>query len=457
MPDHLPPPTDTPRAAAGTMVDAETGQFVGRIWVNNEDKPRDGRLAKAAAVGRVRARWNKSDFRRFQNGLTQRRRDKDAKALAKVFAEAENIPVFKEALDWARANGIEFFVDRTCTKYVGAYYTGGTGVIGINQRVMDKPALAAIFLTHEIRHAWQDTQGLLGHSLKPDFAQEAIRTALIEADAMAFEMLAAHQSARATLKKREAGSGLPKDLAIRLKRIEKYLENENADLWRGFKGWFESPRARIYSDGIAQRMGAMLGMAEAKPKDKKYEFKPTSQPPPPHAPIDITQDADYQKLGKTFAGGSYLNDAARREFVLRTANSPAEARSYWRGGAQQSKIVKDLRRRELKIKQDEPQLHFSTHGPEGDIEQLAGFLKKHFDAAKDVKAVSSRAPDPCILDITVTFRRGNDPVTAFSRAASGLDGKWSASAPGVQSLFVEGKSVGFKRARGRLDRKAWGR
>jgi hypothetical protein len=131
MPDHIPPSTETPRVVVGTMTDAATGQVVGRIWQEQEDKTRDGRLAKAAAVGRVRARWNKRDFRVFQNGLTQARRDKDAAALQKAFAEAADIPIFKEALDWAREHGIDFFVDRTCTKQVGAYYTGGIGAVGI--------------------------------------------------------------------------------------------------------------------------------------------------------------------------------------------------------------------------------------------------------------------------------------------------------------------------------------
>lgn len=396
-------------------------------------------LARAEAVGRVRQRWRRADFHNHQKRKSPQRLEKDRVALEKVFAEAENIPLFKEALDWAREHGIEFFVDRRCTKHVGAFYAGGRGIIGINHRVLQNPQLAAVYLTHEIRHAWQDVHGLLEHSRKLDYVEQAVRTALIEADAMAFETVAMHQSARATLKKRAAETGLPKDLAVRLKRIEKYLENEKDDLWRGFRGWFYSPRPYFYGGSVLQREAAAFGIKGAKPEDHKYEFKPTITIHPRRGPIDITDEADYQKLGTTFSGANYLNNPERREFVQRKVSSPAEARSYWSGN-KPLQMASDVRKRELKIKLEEATLSFSAYGSERDVDALKNYFGPRFRAVAAVKDVGYKLTDGVVLETTVTFRRGTKLQEAFNAVYAQARG-WEDVAPTVQAIDIFASSA----------------
>jgi hypothetical protein len=405
-------------------------------------------LARAAAVGRVKQNWRRADFHNHQKRKSPQRLEKDRAALEKVFAEAENIPIFKEALAWAREHGIEFFVDRTCTKQVGAYYMGGRGIIGINQRVLQNPQLAAVYLTHEIRHAWQDVHGIMAHSQKLDYVEQAVRTALIEADAMAFETVAAHQSARATLKKREAEQGLPKDLAIRLKRIEKYLESEKDDLWRGFRGWFHSPRPYFYGNAVAQRQAEAFGIKGARAEDHKYEFKPTLSVYPRRGPIDATDDADYRKLGTAFSGTNYLNDAQRREFVQRTVISPAQARSFWSGN-KPLKLLGDIRKRELKMKLEEATLRFSGYGAAQDIDALKNYLGPRFAAVSGVKDVGHKITEGVMLETTVTFRRGTDLTQAFNMIYSQARG-WDDIAPSVDNLDILASSAKLQQCSGRL-------
>lgn len=449
-------------APDGTITDKAAGRVAGRILfdaaqesLQPQDKGRKGRLERAAAIGRVKARWQRHDYNAFQRRLKPSRLEKDRAALEKAFAFADDVPVFKEALDWAREHGIEFFVDRTCSRYVGAYYTPGIGAVGVNHRVLNNPQLMAIYLTHEIRHGFQDVHGLLGHSMKPNFAGEAIRTALIEADAMAFETLAAHQAARAVLKKRQAEKGLPPDLAIRLKRIEKYCADEKADLWRGFGSWFQGQRVFFYSDAIARREAAMLGMKSDKPVDHKYEFRVFSASPCDPLP-DIADDAQFQKLGKTFSGDNYLNDAKRRDFVLQTVNNPSLARSFWRAGAKPSKLVSDLRKTELQMKHDTPRMTITASGWPEQLPPLAARLTQLLRAVKEVAAIAAAPNDGSMrLEMTVTFKKGVDPVTAFRAAAAGIDGQWKDAAPAVSSLSIEGKSKTLRGARGRLGRDAY--
>ncbi|MEZ0261239.1 MAG: DUF6782 family putative metallopeptidase [Alphaproteobacteria bacterium] len=444
--------TETARLPAGSLVDKTTGKVLGQILLDKPDKGRAGRLARAEAVARVARRWQRGDFRAFQRGLSQARRDKDKAALEKAFNLAAEVPVFKEALDWAKENGIEFFVDRTCSKYVGAYYTGTTGVIGVNHRALQNPQLMAIYLTHEIRHAWQDAHGIMGHSMKPDYAGEAIRTALVEADAMAFETLAAHQAARAVLQKRQAEKGLPPDLATRLKRMEKMCANAERDLWRGFETWFQTSRPFFYCEAVAKREATVLGIRGEAPKDHKYEFKAMMMPGEKTRLIDVTDEADFQKLGTTFSGGNYLNEKKRREFVKHTVNNPSLARTFWRAGAKTPKLLTALRKKELQMKQDTPQLHIDATGQPSDIQALANLLEIKLKALTEVEKVEADKRSSLMLNMTVTFKKGIDPVTAFRNAAIALDGQWAHVAPSVMKLYIEGMSKTMWGARGRLER-----
>ena len=118
----------------------------------------------------------------------------DAAALADLIATARRLsPTAAAALDWAEQHGVIFAIDHQCR--ARGYYLTSTGIVSLHIRTaLEKDRAAAIgTLVHEIRHAWQDYNGIFINFNQPVI--DSVRDlALCEADAYALQTRAAAEA-----------------------------------------------------------------------------------------------------------------------------------------------------------------------------------------------------------------------------------------------------------------------
>lgn len=278
----------------------------------------------------LRPRWDgylASEFRRIR---PHERIEADDKRLKEIFALADKIPIFQEALDWARTHGVQFLVDRTCWD-VGGYYMPGTGIVTIskNQLRHGTEIWAVRALVHEIRHAWQDYYGLLNRDLRK-FYTDFAHTALIEADAMAFECLAKEQH-----------------MAAEFPQACKLPENQDDFLWKSFKQWYSSYRAELYGDGVIKLHGAyQWRIPTVTPPRRNYEFIPYVRRNPWVPILDLSSLQDLRRLGRGFKRGNYFPREAR-EFLPRTALASSLVHNFYNAAnGNQKKLVTEVQKRE---------------------------------------------------------------------------------------------------------------
>lgn len=272
------------------------------------------------------AQWKTDAFDHFEAMRGYDARKYSRFGLKKIFQNCRGIPAFDEAVSWALANNIRFFIDFECTSAI-AYYTSEHGVIGLShglvqQSVRDAGEVAG-HVTHEIRHAWQDAQGLI-QNYTVDFSGFYIRQALIEADANAWGELARAQS---RLKLRQAftfaaGSAAERDMAERERLL---LGTGIAEtLWHSFKDWYVKPHIkRTYGDIYANYLGHAMGLPDFRHPHADSQFKGERSEPVPGIVLDRIEDV--LPLGKMFNGGNYLAEAQSRDLILRRYLSPTHA------------------------------------------------------------------------------------------------------------------------------------
>lgn len=298
------------------------------------------------------ARWDRGNLEEWRAGHSEERKAADAKLLADVFNLAAQVPQMKEALDWAKAHGIEFIVDHTVTGANG-YYRRRAGVVGLSSNVLQDPAWAVGTVTHEIRHAWQDWYGMIEHPVEK-FADFFIRIALTEADAEAFGARARRQYAlRQQQESYRHGCYKLLPMKRRIAKIERQIENlqKNPEaLWQGFIGWFHRGRAADYGARAMKELAHELGVPGFEPEQNKFEFRPFGDKAIPDRPaIDFTQEEQLRRLGKGFTGRNYFNGKAHRE-TLRSIFRPAVAERFYNRDRARPKVMNEIRKRVLKKK-----------------------------------------------------------------------------------------------------------
>jgi hypothetical protein len=314
--------------------------------------------------------WNRFDFDSWQEQLPAARRDEDQKSLAGIFNRAADVPALREALDWARAHDIRFFIDHTTR--AGGYYTVGTGVVAIARTSLADPAFAAAAAVHEIRHAWQDYYGMIptsGETLAGYFT----RLSAIEADATAHEKLAEKQyrawaRAEAARKNLDAVPQLVVDEKRRPALLKAYRSWDEkarkeleavrrpaaaAELWESFKGWYRS-RAGLYGSNARRHLGKRLGIPGVQAPDFQGEYQPYENLPFPLAQgLDVADEQQLRRLGKGFRGGNYFDAADRghpleRDRLHRDFLSAARADAAY--GGRPDPLAREIRRRQLLLK-----------------------------------------------------------------------------------------------------------
>lgn len=289
-----------------------------------------------------RVQWEQTHYEELMASHSVRRQRRDEKTLRKVFAAAVDCPILAEALEWATAHGIKFYVDRT-GKDMGGYYTNGTGVVALLPKLSaDKVGT----IVHEIRHAWQDYHGFLPAGYEKSFADYAMNDALIEADAAAHGLVAKEQM----------------DLHKPLKRLwrklfapRKLTVDVAATLEDGFLAWFATPATtRYYGRLYSETHGELLDVYTGKGSKGRAEFNPDLTSLQCDG-IDTGNLQDVRRLGKSFSGGSNYLAHLHPDVLPKDILRPSLVYNFW-GAARRKdrKLTAAIRKEELREKLEEP-------------------------------------------------------------------------------------------------------
>jgi hypothetical protein len=295
-------------------------------------------------------RWNQSGFEKLKASWSPERIAEDKKLLERIFAMAAECPVLAEALDWAHQHEMQFFVDRQAVN-VGGYYNLGTGVLALVPSSLMSDARAVEVLVHEIRHAWQDYNGLLTWDDETphqgNFNDFFINNALIEADATAFGSLAAAQLSMTRLEKRKANQPLKKWEQELLSGQQ--AANEKVVLGKGFLGWFTGKwRPQFYGDYASKFYGKKWGLYDGSLPPRNLEF---DVEPPSREGMNVHDIRDVLRLGVNFSGTKNYLAALPPDILPRKILSPSLANNFWRAAnARQEKLTTELRKACLKKK-----------------------------------------------------------------------------------------------------------
>ena len=308
--------------------------------------------------------------KRLENWRREHMAPADFDALEDFLAAASEIPLAEAALDWARANNIEFIVDKETA--AGGYYWPGTGVVGLSSRKLDPEKFVDGIdaLVHEIRHAWQDAQGFFYTQDRAGvtLAQSIIIEGLLEADAFAHGRLA---GAQADLADTEGRLDMLRDLQKadpsqqRQPLIDIYYKARRdlrADvghapetLRRLFLEWYDDfsfalPYGEARRNLFARRLGLPVPRSTAVRAQFNSRAKPLGGKSDPRP--DLWRREGRQRLGRSFAGVNYLAQMDEDLFQKRLL-SPQEALRFFQTPEQEnqtgpSSITTRVRKAELK-------------------------------------------------------------------------------------------------------------
>jgi len=290
-----------------------------------------------AATG---ATWDQSSFYAFQARRMPSMVVEDARRLRRIFQESAS-PTFQKMVSWALENDVVFFIDHTLQR-AGAYYTMGTGAVGLNAKYADSPMQAAPLIGHEIRHAWQDRQGFIPTAGR-NFAEYFMQISLMEADAFAFEKLIAEEESaywgmngnRDATVSEEAG--LAADDPVR--HPQKVLQ-------QAFTAW-TGRRGALYGDTAARYFGAQLGIPGITQTDFRMSFQPYR-----HADKPVIRGIDVADVQKALAAGgsfdgrdNYLDTPVMRDYLEKKLLKSALAQKFYRAGNNLPPLVKEVNKR----------------------------------------------------------------------------------------------------------------
>jgi hypothetical protein len=275
--------------------------------------------------------WDQRGFDDFMSKRDPMQEAVDQQRLKNLFRAAAS-PVTREAIDWAQKNGMKFFIDHTLQN-AGAYYTMGTGAVGIAARHVNIPTIALPLLVHEIRHGWQDKQGMIP-TVARGFAEYMTQIALIEADASAWQRASERQEAASWYY--EEGMKSP------------HLPPREELMGREFARW-HSNHGPFYGETAVRGMGAKLGLADVTPVDFKMQFRPYKgkNKPPQIRGIPTALDTVIEKLGRGFDAANtdvpnYLAQPEMRGHLEKVLLSPRLAQRFFQAAQKLPPLVKDV-------------------------------------------------------------------------------------------------------------------
>lgn len=317
--------------------------------------------------GSQKSQWDQTAFEKMKADWPVERIIEDENTLQELFKLADDCPLLAEALSWAEKHGVKFFIDHTSVNCSG-YYMPTTGVVGIAARYAGNHDSIVGTLVHEIRHAWQDYQGLLtdGTNKKEGFAGSFISTALLEADAWAYGRVAGQQYTEkkhfeVRKKRRQWGRKISKKLRAQVEQKtaeehERYLrtlqeENQLVGLQQEFLNWFSisSETTQYYGDFLSKVHGKEHNLYEGELPARNFEFSiPATEN---NSGLNIHDIQDVLRLGMNFSSTKNYIAEMPREFLLKSILKPSLANTFWgKASPSQSKLTTELRKASLQQK-----------------------------------------------------------------------------------------------------------
>lgn len=306
---------------------------------------------------------------KLENWRRKHQTPADYDALEDFLTAACEIPLVEAALDWARANNIEFIVDKTTT--AGGYYWPGTGVVALSSRKLDPEKFfeGVDALVHEIRHAWQDHQGLFEAQERASvtLAQSIIIEGLLEADAYAHGRLAALQADLAHTEMRldmlrnlqkedpqEARDPLINTFKKARRDLRKSVDRPVQAFNRLFLEWYDDfsfalPYGEARRNLFARRLGVPAPATPAVKAQFNTRARPLGSANDPRP--DLWRREGRLRLGRSFAGINYIAALGEDVFQKRLL-SPQEALRFFQSPDNQnqtapSKLTARVRKAEL--------------------------------------------------------------------------------------------------------------
>lgn len=298
--------------------------------------------------------WDQRGFDAFMAKRDPVQEAKDQVQLKRLFASAAS-PVARAAFDWAEKAGMKFFLDRTLQNAAG-YYTIGTGVVGVAACYAGVSALSIPILVHEIRHGWQDKQGMIPTVVR-SFAEYMTQIALMEADASAWQ--------RASVRQERALGYIEEGMTFSPPPLALILAEE-------FAAWHKV-HANFYGKTAVRNLGHKLGLPDVTPVNFKTEFQPYNDKNkvPVIRGIPTALDAVIEKLGRGFDAANingfdaantdtpgYLSSRAMRTHLEQTLLVPRLAHRFFQATQKLPPLVKEVN----KALDQKQRAHRKKHG-----------------------------------------------------------------------------------------------
>jgi hypothetical protein len=298
---------------------------------------------------KTKVHWDQSAFEALKATWSPERVAEDEKRLREIFNLAAEVPLLKEALDWANTHGIKFFIDRSGSrKDLAGYYKTGTGALGILEDALQDREYVTGTIVHEIRHAWQEYCGLAGGTgTSNNFTQTLIGQCLIEADAYAFGERARDEYRAAQLRK----IGQPVPVAL-----QSALAKKKADLGEKFLSWFSnSYRLGYYGRNVCRAFDRIYKITSANnpgnsdPPKSGLEFSGGFRPIGER--INSENAKDIFRLGQGFSRTENYLSSLPTETLSKKVLSPSLAMTFYGAAdAQDRALATKLREATLRIK-----------------------------------------------------------------------------------------------------------
>jgi len=212
----------------------------------------------------------------------------------------------RQILHWADQNGVEIWMDQQCTS-VG-YYTVGSNTVCLNSNVPDNKL--AMCLAHELRHAWQDHEGLLpsGVSTAQNYTAQ-IR--FVEADAFAFGYVIAYEifGKETLLKENSYLTSQYTSIIDGVVGEDPYALDNGAALCVAFHSYFNNLVTKYqYDERAMGRCARDLNIINETTQDPlKNSFESIDFSSPKQAGINLNDPDDILRLGNLFGVSNYLN------------------------------------------------------------------------------------------------------------------------------------------------------
>jgi len=251
--------------------------------------------------------WDQRAFETFYNDLSPERRQEDEACLQRLFKAAQKSPSLARQLEWAKENGIRFFIDRTTM--AGGYYAPGTGVVAIAKNSTKTDYFAEV-LGHEIRHAEQDYRRLIANLHSSPLLESIMLESLLEVDA--------------TMHGKTAYNDYNNPERYRLRSEGQYWLEDwyNAQMWR-------RPRslAISYANATSRDRAITYHLAGKEESiDFRHEFPDDGAPLPSHN--NFFSSKDFSALGEKIHGENYIEGTAKEEFLKKMMRPALAARFF---------------------------------------------------------------------------------------------------------------------------------